>query len=93
MNLKNWIIKKLDGITKDENEECRQQYEKWAVKYLTGKNGEVTPDVEYYHPFENDDICVIRSRIHIGNAKITGLKVAPWCKKVVATELRLKGGK
>ncbi len=83
MKIKNWIIKKLGGFTEEE----RDSYEKWAVKYLTGINGEVTPNYSYYIPFENDDICVIKSRITVSNGIIKGIKVAPWCKEVVITSL------
>lgn len=83
MDIKNWVIKKLGGITNDQQEAIRAGYEAWAVEHLTGKNGEVTPDCAHYFPFDGDDIVVIRSRISITNARITGLKVAPWCKEVV----------
>lgn len=81
----NWIIKKLGGTTADE----QASYEKWAVENLTGKNGEVTPDCLLYIPFDGDDIVVIRSRITICNGIIKGLKVAPWCKDVVASGLNI----
>ena len=87
MNIKSWIINKLGGITKEQQEVTRVIYEKWAIKYLTGKNGEVTPDCAHYFPFDGDDIVVVRSRISVTNARITGLKIAPWCKEVVAQGL------
>ena len=88
MNMKAWIIKKLGGVTKEEQERLRKRYEVWAIEYLTGKNGEVTPDFAHYFPFDGDDICVIRSRISISNARITGLKIAPWCREVSTSGLR-----
>ncbi len=88
MKFKAWVIKKLGGVTVDFHEDARANYENWAVEHLTGKNGEVTPDCAHYFPFEDDHIVVIRSRISISNAKIKGLKVAPWCRQVVATGLR-----
>ena len=89
MKVKNWIIKKLGGLTVEQHEEARSGYEKWAVENLTGKNGEVTPDCAHYFPFEDDDIVVIRSRISISNEKIKGLKIAPWCKYVATSGLRV----
>ena len=82
MRLKNWIINKLGGITREQQESKRLQHEKWAVKYLTGKNGEVTPDCYIYNPFDGDDIVVIRSKIEILNGLVKGVKIAPWCNDV-----------
>jgi len=83
VKLRNWLIKKLGGVTRDEQEEKRASHERWAIEHLTGKNGEVTPDCAHYFPFPEDDICIIRSRMSVTNQKIKGLKIAPWCKGVV----------
>ena len=82
-----WLIRKLGGIPKEEHEELRLIYEKWAMKHLTGKNGEVTPDCAHYFPFDGDDICILRSRVTITNSHITGIKIAPWCQQVVMSGL------
>lgn len=86
--LRTKIIKACGGYTSEEVEEKRSLYEKWSMEYLQGKNGEVVPDCSFYFPFEDDDIMVLRSRINISNAKIKGLKVAPWCRDVVTSGLR-----
>jgi len=78
MNIRNWIIKKLGGITEDE----RLNYEEWAVEHLTGKNGEVTPDCLMYIPFKGDEIVVTRSNISIRNGVLKSLNIAPWCRDV-----------
>ena len=78
MNVRNWIIKKLGGITEDE----RRNYEEWAVEHLTGKNGKVNPDVMMYIPYEGDEIVVTRSNISIRNGVMISLDVAPWCRDV-----------
>ena len=85
--IKDWFIIKLGGITKDQQEVIRVSYEKWAVDYLTGKNGEVTPNFAHYIPYPGDDIVIIRSRISITNARITAIKIAPWCNQVVTSGL------
>lgn len=82
MKFTGWIIKKLGGITKADQEELRKNYEAWAVKHLTGKNGEITPDSYMYNPYDGDDIVIIRSQISIMNGKVKGVKIAPWCKEV-----------
>lgn len=87
MIIKNWIINILGGVTKDSQEKTRLSYEEWAVQNLTGKNGEITPDHLDYAPLYDDDICIIRSRIIISNGKIKSLKVAPWCRDVIASSL------
>ncbi|QCQ57877.1 hypothetical protein Barba22A_gp026 [Rheinheimera phage vB_RspM_Barba22A] len=87
--IKNWLIKKLGGITLAEQESVRVEYEAWAVRNLTGKNGEVTPDCLLYLPYYNDDIVVIRSNINICNGEIKGLSVAPWCRNVFTRDLRV----
>jgi hypothetical protein len=85
---KNWLIKKLGGVTSHEYEEARVRYEKWAVTYLAGKNNEVTPDTAFYIPFYGDNIVVLRSNIHISNGVISGFKNAPWCKNIVCSGLQ-----
>lgn len=87
MKLNDWIIKMLGGITKADHEAERLKHELWAIKYLTGKNGEVTPDVCYYHPFDGDDIVIVRSRISVTNGVVKGVKIAPWCSQVVLSGL------
>ncbi len=87
MKFKNWIIKRLGGISASEHERIRAQYEAFAVKHLTGKNGEVTPDYYFYKPFYGDDILVIRSRIEIMSGVVKQVVVAPWCKEVVMSGL------
>lgn len=86
--LRTKIINALGGSTADEVEENRAKYESWAMEYLQGKNGEVIPDCSFYFPFDDDDILVLRSRVNISNAKIKGLKVAPWCREIVTSGLR-----
>lgn len=93
MKIISWIIIKLGGITVEQQEETRILYERWAVKHLVGKNGEVTPNVSHYFPFDDDDIVIIRSRISVTNGKIKGLKIAPWCKDVCASGLIMFGDK
>lgn len=83
MDLRKWIINKLGGITKEQKEETRITYEKWAVKHLTGKNKEVTPDCLLYLPFDGDDIVIISSRTTITGGRVKGIKIAPWCKDVI----------
>ena len=78
MNVRNWIIKKLGGVTENE----RRGYEEWVVEHLTGKNGEVTPDFLMYVPFEGDEIVVIRSNISIRNGVLKSLAIAPWCRDI-----------
>lgn len=85
--IKNWIIEKLGRITSEEFEKNRSDYEKWAIENLAGKNGEITPDCYFYKPFDGDNIIVIRSNISIMNGRISGLKVAPWCKNVICQNL------
>lgn len=85
--IQNWAIKRLGGITQDEHEAECLKHERWAMEYLTGKSGEVVPDCSFYFPYEGDDILVMRSKINISNARITGLKVAPWCREVVTSGL------
>jgi hypothetical protein len=84
-NVVGQIIKAFGGVTPDEVECTRQLYEAWAIQYLTGKNGEVTPNVSHYKPFDNDNIIVIRSQITIHSGMITGLEIAPWCRQVYVT--------
>lgn len=75
-----------------DHETVRINYESWAVENLTGKNGEVTPDVRFYLPNYNEDIVVIRSNIRICNGDIKGLIIAPWCRNVSSTGLRVVQG-
>ena len=91
MNIKNWFIKKLGGITKCEQEDTRVNYEKWAVDHLVGKNGEVIPDCWIYNPFDGDDILVLRSKVKILDGRVTAVNIAPWCKYVSATGLIIVG--
>jgi hypothetical protein len=91
--MKDKLIKWLGGVTKQQQEDTRALYERWAVDNLTGKNGEVTPDYLIYSPFYGDDIVIIRSRITILGCVIKGLKVAPWCKEVSASGLIVEGVK
>ncbi len=88
--IKDWIINKLGGVTKEQHESKRIQYEKWAVENLTGKKGEVTPDCFIYVPFDGDDIVVIRSKIEICNGTIKALNIAPWCKDVITANVILE---
>ena len=90
MKIKSWIIKKLGGVTEESHEKARSDYEKWAIENLTGKNGEVTPDCAHYFSFEDENITVIKSGISISNAKIKSLNVAPWCRQVVTSGLRVE---
>ena len=91
--IRDFIINKLGGMTKKRQEEIRSQYESWAIEHLTGKKGEVTPNVTFYRPFDDDEIIVIRSRIKIMNGMIKSLKVAPWCREVKTENLRTIGNK
>ena len=86
---KKWLIHKLGGYTASEVERMRDKHEEWAIEHLTGKNGEVVPDCSHYFPFEGDDILILRSDISISNAKLTGLKVAPWTKHVTASDFTI----
>ena len=81
--IRGWLISKLGGVTIEQQEETRSNYESWAVENLTGKNGEIVTDCRFYFPYYEDSIVVIRSRIEICNGKIKDLKVAPWCRDVV----------
>ena len=90
MKIKSWIIKKLGGVTEESHERARSDYEKWAIENLTGKNGEVTPGCAHHFPREDEDITIIRSRIGISSGKIKRLKVAPWCRRVVTSGLRVE---
>lgn len=83
-------IKLLGGFSAEDMEHERKKHEEWAIEYLTGKNGETVPDCLFYIPFDGDDIIVLRSRIKISNARIAGLKVAPWCRNVESSGLYLK---
>lgn len=82
MGIKAWVINRLGGVTKDQQETTRSMYEKWAVKHLTGKMGEIAPDCLLYLPFYGDDIIVLRSNIEVSNGVVKGVKIAPWCKNV-----------
>ncbi|MFT5451716.1 MAG: hypothetical protein ACI9N9_001202 [Enterobacterales bacterium] len=90
-NFRNWIIKKLGGITKARQEEIRLSYEKWAVANLTGINNKVTPDCSLYIPFGNDEVVIIRSRIAVRDGVLKSCVVAPWCRDVVFNNNRLIG--
>lgn len=83
MNIKKYIINTLGGIESHEVEKERKKYEVWAIKYLTGKNKEITPDCFVYIPFDMDDICIIRSDTRVCDGLVKGIKIAPWCKNVV----------
>jgi hypothetical protein len=85
MNIKRWIIGMLGGITSEHQEKVRESYEAWAVKYLTGKNGDTTPNCSFYLPIYGDNITIIRSGVTINGGSVKGLKVAPWCKNVVVS--------
>ena len=89
--IKQWVIRKLGGVTirdhQDAIEAQRKNHEEWAVKNLSGKNGEVTPDFSIYIPHYGDDIVIVRSKIEIASGSIKGLNVAPWCKSVIASGL------
>ena len=89
--LRTKLIRAIGGITPEELEEKRAAYERFAMEHLVGKNGEVVPDCSFYFPFEDDDILILRSRINISNAKIKGIKIAPWCQQVVTKGLRTYG--
>ena len=81
--MKDWVIKMLGGITKEDHETERLKHERWAIENLTGKNGEVTPDCMVYLPFDGDDIVITRSQIRVANARVARIKIAPWCRHVM----------
>lgn len=83
--MKDWLIKILGGVTKDEQEILRAHYEKWSMKHLKGKNGEVIPDCSFYALFDGDDILILRSRISVMNGLVKNVRIAPWCKDVIVS--------
>ena len=87
--MKDWIIKFLGGVTSKEHEFNQSEHKLkleqcgiWAIKYLTGKNGETTPDCVLYNPYDEDDIIVITSNMTIMPGNIKRIRIAPWCKCV-----------
>ena len=90
--IKNWIIKICGGITAEDAESKRHEYEQWAVKKLTGKNLEVTPvDCSIYCPFYEDKVLVIKSGITIINGVVNSLEIAPWCVGVKIIGISMSG--
>jgi hypothetical protein len=94
MSIKKWIINKLGGITVEQQEAIRVQYKDWAVKNLTGKQGEITPDCRFYLPFGDENLLIIRDRVTVSGGSISTIQCAPWCKGVVieGVRIRRKGG-
>lgn len=84
MNIKNYLIKLLGGITKEEYLEFRKECEQFAKDFLTGNQGVTLCESGTLDFIEsNQCFIVIGSNIRINRSEIGGIAFAPWVHDVV----------
>lgn len=89
--MKNWIINFLGGHTEAQMNEFKDKCASFAQENLCGKNGEISPDVSFYFPYDHDNIIILRSSMIVMDGLIDSLVFAPWCRNVKAKLLKIKG--
>ena|SRR5690554_2975910 len=79
MNIKNYLIKKLGGITKEEDSQFRKACEIFARNNLIGRygitcfGGGIIDGMDFHDP-----LVIVAGPVAVYNSDIHGLAVAPW---------------